>query len=110
MMFLSGIFFPIDFMPDWMKTIATLLPLTYLGDGLRQTMVGSSPFVPLGVGMAILAGWLVVCLGISARFFRWSRTRLPRADALSADRLNAPRRGLHALEDLLAPPAYSLVR
>jgi ABC-2 type transport system permease protein len=71
MMFLSGIFFPIDLMPDWMKGIATLLPLTYLGDGLRQTMVGGSPFVPLTVGMAILTGWLVVCLGISARFFRW---------------------------------------
>ncbi len=71
MMFLSGIFFPIDLMPDWMKSVATLLPLTYLGDALRQTMVGSSPFVPLTVGLAILSGWLVVCLGISARYFRW---------------------------------------
>ena len=71
MMFLSGIFFPIDLMPDWMKTVATLLPLTYLGDALRQTMVGGSPFVPLTVGLAILAGWLTVCLGISARYFRW---------------------------------------
>ena len=71
MMFLSGIFFPIALMPDWMKGIATILPLTYLGDALRQTMVGGSPFVPLAVGLAILAGWLIVCLGISARFFRW---------------------------------------
>ena len=71
MMFLSGIFFPIALMPDWMKGIATILPLTYLGDALRQTMVGGSPFVPLAVGLAILVGWLVVCLAISARFFRW---------------------------------------
>ncbi|HEX5465103.1 MAG TPA: ABC transporter permease [Candidatus Limnocylindrales bacterium] len=71
MMFLSGIFFPIALMPSWMKGIATILPLTYLGDALRQTMVGGSPFVPLAVGLAILAGWLVVCLAISARFFRW---------------------------------------
>ena len=71
MMFLSGIFFPIDLMPAWMRGIATVLPLTYLGDALRQTMVGGSPFVPLAVGLAILAGWLVVCLAISARFFRW---------------------------------------
>ncbi|TAM57492.1 MAG: ABC transporter permease, partial [Chloroflexota bacterium] len=42
MMFLSGIFFPIALMPDWMKGIATILPLTYLGDALRQTMVGGS--------------------------------------------------------------------
>lgn len=71
MMFLSGIFFPIALMPDWMKGIATILPLTYLGDALRQTMVGGSPFVPLAVGLTILVGWLVVCMGISARFFRW---------------------------------------
>jgi ABC-2 type transport system permease protein len=71
MMFLSGIFFPIALMPEWMKVVATVLPLTYLGDALRQTMVGGSPFVPLAVGLAVLAGWLVVCLGISARFFRW---------------------------------------
>lgn len=72
MMFLSGIFFPIDLMPGWMKGVATLLPLTYLGDALRQTMVGSSPFVPLAVGVGILTGWLVICLGISARYFRWA--------------------------------------
>lgn len=71
MMFLSGIFFPIELMPEWMKSIARLLPLTYLADGLRQVMVGSSPFVPLGVGMGILGAWLVACLAISARFFRW---------------------------------------
>ncbi len=71
MMFLSGIFFPIEVMPEWMRSIARLLPLTYLGDGLRQVMVGGAPFVPLGVGMGVLAAWLVVCLAISARFFRW---------------------------------------
>ena len=71
MMFLSGVFFPIALMPDWMQTISRVLPLTYLADALRQVMVGASPFVPLGACFAILAGWLVVCLALSARFFRW---------------------------------------
>ena len=71
MMFLSGVFFPIALMPDWMQGIARLLPLTYLADALRQTMVGGSPFAPLSVCVAVLGGWLVVCLGISARYFRW---------------------------------------
>jgi ABC-2 type transport system permease protein len=71
LMFLSGIFFPLEIMPTWLRSIATFMPLTYLGDALRQVMVGGTPFVPLGVDMAILGGWLVVCLGISARFFRW---------------------------------------
>jgi ABC-2 type transport system permease protein len=71
MMFLSGIFFPIALMPDWLQGVAKLLPLTYLGDALRQTMVGGSPFVPLALCFAVLTGWLVVCFAISARFFRW---------------------------------------
>jgi ABC-2 type transport system permease protein len=71
LMFLSGIFFPLEIMPDWLRSVATFMPLTYLGDALRQVMVGGAPFVPLGVDIAVLGGWLLVCLGISARFFRW---------------------------------------
>jgi ABC-2 type transport system permease protein len=71
LMFLSGIFFPLAFMPDWLRGVATAMPLTYLGDALRQTMVGGTPFVPLGVDLLVLLGWLAGCLAISARFFRW---------------------------------------
>jgi ABC-2 type transport system permease protein len=71
LMFLSGTFFPIDAMPDFLKTVARALPLTYLGDGLRQVMVDGTPFAPLWVCFAFLAVWLVVCFGIAARFFRW---------------------------------------
>jgi ABC-2 type transport system permease protein len=71
LMFLSGIFFPFDFMPEFLRTVARFLPLTYLGDGLRQVMVNGTQVAPLGVDAAILAGWLVVCLAIAARSFRW---------------------------------------
>jgi ABC-2 type transport system permease protein len=71
LMFLSGIFFPLEIMPDWLRGVATLMPLTYLGDALRQTMVGGTAFAPLPVDLAILGGWLAVCFAISARFFRW---------------------------------------
>jgi len=71
LMFLSGIFFPLEIMPDWLRGVATFMPLTYLGDALRQTMVGGTPFQPLGVDALVLGGWLVVSLAISSRFFRW---------------------------------------
>jgi ABC-2 type transport system permease protein len=71
LMFLSGIFFPFDFMPDFLRTFARLLPLTYLGDALRQVMVNGTQVAPLGVDVLVLAGWLVVCLAIAARSFRW---------------------------------------
>ena len=71
LMFLSGIFFPIAFMPDWLQPVAAFMPLTYLGDALRQTMVGGAAYAPLGVDVLVLAGWLIVSFLISARFFRW---------------------------------------
>jgi ABC-2 type transport system permease protein len=71
LMFLSGTFFPIDAMPDFLKTIARLLPLTYLSDALRQVMVDGTPFAPLWVCFAVLGGFLVGCFAIAARFFRW---------------------------------------
>jgi ABC-2 type transport system permease protein len=71
LMFLSGTFFPIDAMPDALRTVARAMPLTYLGDALRQVMVGGTPFSPLWVCFVVLVGWLVVCFGIAARFFRW---------------------------------------
>ena len=71
LMFLSGIFFPIAFMPEWLQPVAALMPLTYLGDALRQTMVGGAAYAPLYVDVLVLAGWLVVSFLISARYFRW---------------------------------------
>jgi ABC-2 type transport system permease protein len=70
-MFLSGTFFPIDAMPDVLKSVARALPLTYLSDALRQVMVDGTPFAPLWVCFAVLGGFLVGCFAIAARFFRW---------------------------------------
>lgn len=39
MMFLSGTFFPLEMMPDFLRQIAKVLPLTYLNNGLRDSMV-----------------------------------------------------------------------
>ena len=71
LMFLSGIFFPIAFMPNWLQPVAAILPLTYLGDALRQTMVGGAAYAPLYIDVLVLAGWLAVTFLISARYFRW---------------------------------------
>jgi ABC-2 type transport system permease protein len=71
MMFLSGVFFPIEAMPQFLQSVARLIPLTYLADALRQVMVGGTAFAPLWVCAAVLLGWLVVCFAIASRKFRW---------------------------------------
>jgi ABC-2 type transport system permease protein len=71
LMFLSGTFWPISLMPDFLQVVARFLPLTYLSDALRQVMVGGTAYAPLAVCVAILAGWTVVCFGFAARRFQW---------------------------------------
>jgi ABC-2 type transport system permease protein len=39
MMFLSGSFFPMEMMPGFLQTFAKLLPLYYVNEGLRASMV-----------------------------------------------------------------------
>jgi ABC-2 type transport system permease protein len=58
-------------MPAFLQPVAALMPLTYLGDALRQVMVGGVPYAPLWLDALVLTGWLVVCFLISARWFRW---------------------------------------
>jgi ABC-2 type transport system permease protein len=71
MMFLSGIFFPVDMMPEFMRPVLNAMPLTYLGDSLRQIMVGASALHPHYINLAVLGGWFLVCLIGAVRFFRW---------------------------------------
>jgi ABC-2 type transport system permease protein len=71
MMFLSGIFFPVEMMPDFMVPIMNAMPLTYLGDSLRQIMVGAPALHLQYINVAVLGGWFVVCLIGAISFFRW---------------------------------------
>src|SRR5262245_38587170 len=73
MMFLSGIFFPIASLASVpvLAVIIRILPLTYLGDALRQVTVQGAPEFPLWVDVAVLGGWFMVCALLSVRFFKW---------------------------------------
>ncbi len=73
MMFLSGVFFPIASLASVpiLAVIIKIMPLTYLGDALRQITVQGVPDFPMGVDLAVLAGWFLVCSLLSVRFFKW---------------------------------------
>jgi ABC-2 type transport system permease protein len=34
-------------------------------------MVEATPLNPLGIDVLVLSGWIIVCLSLSLRFFRW---------------------------------------
>ena len=53
-LFSSGAFFPIDTMPDWMKAIAYVNPLTYAVDISREALIGVSSLPLLTDFMVLL--------------------------------------------------------
>jgi len=71
MLFLSGIFFPVDVGPSFLQAIVRLMPLTYLADAVRQSTVNAAAMVPLWIDAAILGGWLIVAFVLAVRLFRW---------------------------------------
>jgi len=45
--------FPLEGLPEWLKTIAYLNPLTYGVDGLRWSLIGFSS-IPITLDVAVL--------------------------------------------------------
>jgi len=71
MMFLSGVFFPVAAMPAFVQTIAKVLPLYYLANGLRDTIVRNEGLAHVMPDLGILLGVTGVLALISLRTFRW---------------------------------------
>ena len=71
MLFLSGVFFPLDLAPVWLQDVAKALPLTYLVDGLRQVMVYGASLVSLWGDLLALVLTIAIGLALAVRFFRW---------------------------------------
>jgi len=68
LMFLSGVFYPLDRLPEWAKAIATANPLTYAVDGIRYWLTGASMHDPL-TDLAVLAGLSAVFVGLAVYEF-----------------------------------------
>lgn len=70
MMFLSGAFWPIDFMPRFLQELASFLPLTYFAQALRDSMIHldlASALLNLGV----VAAFMAVFITMGSLMTRW---------------------------------------
>lgn len=75
MMFLSGVFFPISSMPDWMRPIMAVMPLRYGVDALREPMLYGNGLGAIWMDLLILIAISVVAIAISVRFFTWDSVK-----------------------------------
>jgi ABC-2 type transport system permease protein len=71
MMFLSGTFFPVSIMPGWLQSVASVLPLTYFSESLRDSMVVGN-FNATLLNMGATAALAVAFILLGSRATRWT--------------------------------------
>jgi ABC-2 type transport system permease protein len=68
--FICGLLFPVDQMPEYLQWIAKFLPLTYAVDGIRALMLQGKDLLDIGKEVGVLVAYaavLMVLAGISLR-------------------------------------------
>ena len=71
LLFLGGIFFPLNTMPDFLAIISKVLPSTNLNDALRLILIEGTGLGAAWLELLIVGAWFIVSLGLSIKFFRW---------------------------------------
>jgi ABC-2 type transport system permease protein len=74
MMFLSGTFFPISLMPDYLRNIAHVLPLYYIVEGLNNVMIyapNSGNYTGALIDIAVVAAITIVVFVAASKLFKW---------------------------------------
>jgi ABC-2 type transport system permease protein len=70
MMFLSGTFFPITLMPQYLQSFAHILPLFYIIEGLNSVMIYSN-YIQATIDLMVVAVITVIVFVAAARLFKW---------------------------------------
>ncbi|MEM3342652.1 MAG: ABC transporter permease [Thermoplasmata archaeon] len=75
MMFLSGVFFPVQQMPSFMQVLSKFLPLTYATTALRKVMVLGAGITSVWKELVVLVCFGTILLAISVPVFRKAMTK-----------------------------------
>ena len=70
MMFLSGSFFPLEMMPGFLRVVAKGIPLTYMTNALRDTMLFGNNISALA-NLAVLVAFGTVLFVAGSRLMSW---------------------------------------
>jgi ABC-2 type transport system permease protein len=74
--FISGIFFPLDDAPSWLTSLAKLFPIQHLANGLQYAFDPRTAAPGFNGGdLAVLAAWAVAGAVLALRLFKWENKR-----------------------------------
>ncbi|WP_376793719.1 ABC transporter permease [Thermogemmatispora sp.] len=63
---LSGVFWPVAQLPQWLQPVSYLLPLTYANEALRDVMLKGSGFAEIAPQLAALLIFMLLMIALSA--------------------------------------------
>lgn len=70
--FISGVWIPVDVLPDWLEEVGRVFPLAHLAESLQRAVADPSLGTGLtGENVAVLAAWGIAGLAVAIRGFRW---------------------------------------
>ena len=82
LLLVSGVYYPISVLPDWMEPLATVSPATYVLEGMRAALLEGTPTMALGPSILpiLILGALTLPIGIAV--FGWGERYAKRTGRL----------------------------
>lgn len=82
LLFMSGVYIPIDGLPGWMQTVGAFFPIRWAAQGFRSVFLPDSMMVheaagswELGKTALVLGVWCVIGVALCLLTFRWTNKR-----------------------------------
>ncbi len=82
LLLVSGVYYPISVLPDWMQPLATISPATYVLDGMRATLLDGAATSSLGGVMLPILLLGAASLPIGLAVFGWAERYAKRTGKL----------------------------
>lgn len=82
LLLVSGVYYPISVLPDWMEPLAMISPATYVLEGMRAALLEGTPTLALGPSLLpiLILGALTLPIGIA--IFGWGERYAKRTGRL----------------------------
>jgi ABC-2 type transport system permease protein len=80
---LGGVYYPLEVLPGWLRTVARVFPLTYSLEAMRRALLAGEGIAKLGQELAVLSGFSIALLPLSLIAFRQAVRQAKRDGSLT---------------------------
>jgi ABC-2 type transport system permease protein len=80
---LGGVYYPLSMLPDWLRPLSVLFPITHSLEGMRMALLAGAGPSEVLTQLLVLLGFALVSLPVGALCFRWALRKVRRDGTLS---------------------------